>query len=1164
MDQIQPGQSESALDEIVRTAISEMETARTSAGQAPLTEEEKQSIRAAIKADFASLQRQGTARKVVRDAAPAAGKDGSTVAAEALTAAKAKLGELDTKTEQDPDTTHTRYAEWMLERNLDDQVKAGPGDKNKVLPEALEAMVRGAVLAVLSERANAIKAAGSVTAADVEAFRQFAGANSTEAATETVTRLGGMRDEVAGSPPAAGSNDGVTAKARLAVIRGAYDAAQQTARDVTGGDVRGAALEGVKGDKAAAGLTATIKTTVEAKAKGVAEEIAGTDLADRVASDVAGRDNMRMEVRGALRKARGEARRELTRTLAGYATRIAEDGLSDLTAAFEAQARDTAQPVPDAPAMAATYVQNAADAIIAGIVSDAENQVAAANPGLTNPDDVAKMAAAQAAPEVKKVRLAEQIALRSLTTRLDSQSSKVLFDGLVMLARDPAIDPATLDRTLSSARTSAEASVRTVYDRPGLFGRQRRSDVERTERQTTRSTATWLARQPDVRQRVRDAAQGVVADRITADGTFTREIDNLRNATATASGTAAAAVSAGETRATYAARSVAKNVSRDGITAAARDAAKTAMDEGLTQAALKRNFPAAAAAAAQPPATPGIAPALASGDRVYPVDLWPIADASIHHGQFQGDAIVHLYAVPVDPRQVGGPLTFTPDQVAAVATVAPEDVQVEWVDRQTGDRIGLGAWTVNRRFASLKTKLPDGKNWAIVASTSDWSDVQTQGLSNVDWVLEREQIPGQKGTLYKPPGVGTKADRPWGDKSHLGIHSQGLGQAALAGPLVWRRVRGQVFRPEEGYVKIGAPRPRDAYYIPTRVLGAIGGKTIPPLDPASGRERAVDAHLHVGNFVHPVYVHPRDYLNRIDAAGDGFFNGPVAGFILTLQHIAYLVQRGGKWSAYGDQDTGTITQRYGHLNDWRLLRQVEGMSQEEQARVIPSITGIETWRLKGYGLDITTKEYLDRLLLYFHPDITKSVNRAAYPISGENTIFAKEIWQLLMGRKDQTRISFRSDRPGPDAPIDLATIMSSYEELRDAGIVTVSHHDASFTQFLRDGRPVGRPGDTRYFYKEMALHMAMGPYDLTNVIPHLGHPDFVLSDSEISGIKNRGGVKRPLRSIGAHFLLGNLTRVSPWHFDLLMAGLNHPLLQGGRARSGFITIPRGCRRSTSR
>jgi hypothetical protein len=552
-----------------------------------------------------------------------------------------------------------------------------------------------------------------------------------------------------------------------------------------------------------------------------------------------------------------------------------------------------------------------------------------------------------------------------------------------------------------------------------------------------------------------------------------------------------------------------------------------------------------AAPAAGGPATP-VAPALASGDRVFPVDLWPTADASIFNGHFQGDATVHLYAVPIDPGQISGPLTFTPDQVAAYATVAPEDVQVEWVDRQTGAQIGQGGRTVNQRFGSLTSGLPAGKNWAIVASTSDWSNVQTRGLSNLDWVLGRDQIPGQSGTAYKPPGVGTHADRPLGDKMHLGIQSQGLGQTVLAGQALYRRLKGYVFRPTDGWVKKDTLRPGDAYYIPTRVIGAIGGKTIPVVDPASGRTLFVDVHNHVGTFVHPVYIHPKPYLDRIDGAEGvtGIANGPVSGIIITLMHIPYLVQRLGKWSPYGDRDVATITQKYAYLDDWKLLSQVENMPPELQARVIPSLTGTENWRLKGYGSDITTGQYIDEILLYFHPDINKPVNAAAYPISGEDTIVAKEVWQLLMGRKDQTRIPFRSDRPGPDAPRDLATIMASYEEYRDAGIVKVTHHDASFMELDRDGGPVARPGDTRYFYKEMALHMAMGPYDLTNLVPHVGHPDFVLSHSDIMNAVNRGGVKRPLPSIVAHFMLGNFTRPSPHHFDLVMAALNHPLLQG--------------------
>jgi hypothetical protein len=551
-------------------------------------------------------------------------------------------------------------------------------------------------------------------------------------------------------------------------------------------------------------------------------------------------------------------------------------------------------------------------------------------------------------------------------------------------------------------------------------------------------------------------------------------------------------------------------------------------------------------------ATPPVAPALAAGDRVYPVHLWPIADASIFNGTFQGDATVHLYAVPVDPGQREQPLTFETSDIAAHASVAWDDLDVKWNDASTGNPIGQFGKTVNQRFAKLTASLPEGKVWAVVASNASIDDVRAgNGLTDVDWVLDRQQIPGQSGTAYEPPGFGTHGEGFLGlsDKYHLGVRSHGLGQAVVFADRMMRRASGYVFRDEQGWVKKGTSA-TDGRYISRTVVASVG-KPIPVVDPASGRDTWVDAHNHAGTFIHPIYITPKAYVDRIaTAAGQpGIANvrpanegGPLPGVVITLQHIPYLVQRGARWGNYTDQDVGSTTQVYAHLDDWKLLHQVEELGSAYKDSVIPSITGLQAWREKGYGSNIVTKEYIEHLSLYFHPtDLSLGAeNRAAYPISGENTLYAKEVYSLLAGRGRQTRTPLLPDVFGPEVATDLATILNTYEVLRDAGIVTVTHKDSSFAQFLSDGRPVGAPGDDRYFFKEMMLDMALGPYDVSGL--RFGDPDFVLSDSEIDNIVQQGGVQRPLASIVAHFQLGNFTRASAQHFDLAVEAANHPLM----------------------
>jgi hypothetical protein len=459
----------------------------------------------------------------------------------------------------------------------------------------------------------------------------------------------------------------------------------------------------------------------------------------------------------------------------------------------------------------------------------------------------------------------------------------------------------------------------------------------------------------------------------------------------------------------------------------------------------------------------------------------------------------------------------------------------------SGNPIGKDAKTVLQTFGAP----PSGKTWAIVASRSPLADVQAAGsLDNVPWVLDRKGVPGPVGgTAYKAPGIGFTADKPFSDKAHRGIRPFGAVQVYLKTQSAARIFAGMTYDPQQGWVWSGwgakNTEPTDARYLPEWGATLIGGEPIPAQDSASGL-RVADAHNHFGNFVHPYYIGPGDYLDRLARGANtpGIINDPNSMIVITAQHIPYLVQRGGRWGDYSDMDVATISVKGAHLDDLKLLTQIEQYEKDNPTRkglVIPSITGIETYKVNSvneYGSKVGPQEYLDRLLLYFH---------TLYPTAGELTVFAKEIWRILNGRTGQTRIPLLPTDIGGTAGVDYETVKQVFNALRDAGVVTVIHNDASFAEFSPlDSRPLAASGDDRFFFQQMKLLMELGPYDLSGL--DFNNPDFSMSQAEISRVLSAGPSKRPLNAIVAHFMLGNVTRASPFHANLIQAALEHPLL----------------------
>ena len=531
------------------------------------------------------------------------------------------------------------------------------------------------------------------------------------------------------------------------------------------------------------------------------------------------------------------------------------------------------------------------------------------------------------------------------------------------------------------------------------------------------------------------------------------------------------------------------------------------------------------------PASPGIVahasstpplPLKSASGEAYPVWLWPNAIPSIFDGHFQRGGNVHFYAIHVDPATRAGEVAFSSSDIQAHGVATPDDWKVNWL---TGHPATAQSYhTVNEQFGVP----PAGKTWAIVASRSSPADVNAAGgLNNVPWVRDGADIPGPaNGVAYGPPGTGFGANR-WRDKD-LGVRPLGAVNLGFKARAAAKAFLGLIFDPARGgWVWKDTAYPADARYLPDWGTALIGAKPRPPVDPASGLS-LVDAHNHTNNFVDPIYIQLKASLDRID-------QGITKGMAITAMPVPYLRQNGGRWGNYADMDVASLTVKYSHMNDWRLLAAHE-MLPHGKHLIIPSITGAENYRVNivdDYGSKLSTSDYLAMKAIYFH-----NTPMAA----GEYTIIAKELVRNLTGRTGRQKTSKPplSTDVGDEFGVDYNTLYDFLEAHRKRGLVVTLHTDESFAEFLPDGRPVARAGDSRYIYQQMKLLMELGPYDVSHL--DFSNPDFTLSQSEIANIVANGPKKRPLNAIVAHWMVGNFTRPARHHIDLMNMVLNHPLL----------------------
>ncbi|WP_088360690.1 MULTISPECIES: hypothetical protein [Rhodomicrobium] len=541
--------------------------------------------------------------------------------------------------------------------------------------------------------------------------------------------------------------------------------------------------------------------------------------------------------------------------------------------------------------------------------------------------------------------------------------------------------------------------------------------------------------------------------------------------------------------------------------------------------------PPVPAPAPLPPVPQGV-PLSGAASKIFPTRLWPETEAAIRRGFFASpdDQYVYVYAVPQKATGLPADLSAGDLQAYGILPAGADEIMWQPGFNATPEQIAKGG-TVLEAWGTptqpYRPGVPRGSEiLAFVISKTPKKDLDSAGsMTDIPWVLEKSKIPGPaNAAAYQQPRYGFKGgfkDHDRGPRAYAGV------QTVIGVNDAYHRMRGQVYRPGEGWGPSGEPN--DVRRVPQFAVTFLRGPKYAYQDKARGTVVA-EAHNHKGTFVHPFYIHDRAAVQRLLRAGNtpGIINDPDVEIQISNQFVPYAVMRGGKWTGYTDRDTARTTVKYAPMDDWKTLRHWSELTPEEQAHVIPSITGIPTY--PGAGIDPV--KYLSDLLTW---------NYDVYPMAGELTVRAKELWTILTGRTHTTTKPLLSTDVGEMVGRDEQTLLSVFEALRDAGILTNIHNDASFAEFGVDGRPTPASGDARFFFGLMRLLMMVGPYDMSG-IPFDG-PNFSLSDGDVSTVLAAGPSRRGMNVFGSHFFMANITKAAPHHFELLTMLLNHPLLE---------------------
>jgi hypothetical protein len=529
-------------------------------------------------------------------------------------------------------------------------------------------------------------------------------------------------------------------------------------------------------------------------------------------------------------------------------------------------------------------------------------------------------------------------------------------------------------------------------------------------------------------------------------------------------------------------------------------------------------------------------PLPAGGAELFPTRLWPMVKAAVNRGLVSSPTDLYFYVIHHPDLQPSGTRSFTRADVQAYGILRPGADQIEW---QPGMPVPPeqidGGRTVQDAFGPPP---PGGIHGFVIAKSPIEALNIAGGMKDVPWMLGDIDVPAPTSTApaQRPPLGFQVPLKSWWSDGDRGPRAYGAVQAVMSAYEHAKKLRGLVFRAGEGWVPKQEGEPDNARLIPRYAVNLLRG-AIPLQDDATGLAM-VDIHNHYGTFVHPFYIHHRTAARRLLSAGGkpGIISGSDVRLMITQEPVPYAVMRGGKWNGYTDPDTARTTVKYAHLDDWKSLGQWRELTPDEKRMIIPSITGIPTYKNSG----VNPKQYLSDLLLW---------NYDVYPIAGELTIRAKELWTILTGRTGTTSMPLLSTDVGNMVGRDHDTLLGVMEALRDAGLLTVIHNDASFAEFAADGRPTPAPGDSRFFFGLMRLLMEVGPHDISHI--PFDNPNFTLTDSEIASVL-ASPARRPLNAVGAHFFMGNITKAAPHHFEMLQMLLRHPLLRHVRLDASWM------------
>ncbi|PCE22503.1 hypothetical protein BWP39_22760 [Paraburkholderia acidicola] len=485
-----------------------------------------------------------------------------------------------------------------------------------------------------------------------------------------------------------------------------------------------------------------------------------------------------------------------------------------------------------------------------------------------------------------------------------------------------------------------------------------------------------------------------------------------------------------------------------------------------------------------------------------------------------------VYALHVDQKKVGNPLTVDLKSVQAYGIIHAGTNHIEWQSGRPKDVADA------RSRDELLGEAPKGKAHAVVLTKATPDQLKAgETFDATHWYKNVHELPLPDGATWK--------DRAHGNRDNP---DSNVNAAALRAPIaIGKR-----------YADAGETGP--GYFASKHLMVNLGRAQVPMFDPATGRIYWYDVHNHFTTFAKPRSAGARAFSRRMRLGPQMADLGDGMQPVFTLMSLPYSTRgNAGNWLPYTGHGVAEIASSL--HGDFRLFDNYrDKLTPEEQRRFIPCIVGVENMALNDirfHGHRVSPQAHLAMLALGY-PEIDRVM-------IGEVNVDMKEMMTALRGRPLPQQIHpVGYGEMGTDVARVAAARAEIIEAARVSGLHMVVHADKGWIQHGRDGLPIRGREAGQNFHKLMLSFMQAGPYDLSGYLEHFNDPDFVMTDDVIRDIVNHAPSQQPASIQHAHmFGLGNWSEPSLNHFADIEWILRNPLLNHVLSDDSWYPVKQG-------